>query len=157
LSRPVDRVQRREEGGLRPLLVHGPAANEDLAEPGLVDDRGIKWRRRPLRRVGLLYVVHEVERDGLWHSCIQGREHAGVAVGLDTRGFLEAGIPGHPHHQIAALVHAAIFGGESWVLHPFLKAFDAFVVALLDLRLDAAKGRVGQERLRRLSHGYGWY
>ncbi len=41
--------------------------------------------------------------------------------------------------------------------YPLLKAFDAFVVALLDLGLYAAERSVGEERLRRLSHGYGCY
>jgi len=40
------------------------------------------------------------------------------------------------------------------VLHPILKAADAFVVALFDLRLDRSKGRVAEQRPRRLSHGW---
>jgi hypothetical protein len=61
-----------------------------------------------------------------------------VAFGVDARGLLEPGVARHPHHEIAALVHPTIFRGERRVLHPLLKAFDAFVVALLDLGLDAA-------------------
>ena len=139
LPRPLDCVERGEERCLRPLLIHRAAADEDLSESGLVDDRGFKWRRRPLRRIGLLHVVHEVNRDGRRGPRVERREDTGVTVGFDTRGFLEARVAREPHHQIAALVHATIFRGEGRVLHPVLKAFDAFVVALLDLRLDAAQ------------------
>src|SRR6185436_11522257 len=45
LPRPLDRVQRREERGLRPLLIHRAATDQHLPESGPVDDRGLKWRR----------------------------------------------------------------------------------------------------------------
>src|SRR6185312_4861971 len=104
-----------------------------LPESGPVDDRGLKWRRRPLRRVGLLDVVHEVDGDGLRGSRVEGREDSWVTVGVDACGLLEPGVASEPHHPIAALVHAAILGSERWVLHPILKAADALVVALFDL------------------------
>ena len=155
LPRPLDRVERGEECGLRPLLIHRAAADEDLSESRLVDDRGGEGRRRPLRGIGLLHVVHEVEREGLRGPRVERREDTGVTVGVDTRGFLEARVAREPHHQIAALVHATIFRGEGRVLHPLLKASDALVVALLDLRLDAPHRRIGEKGLsRRLSHGW---
>ena len=77
-----------------------------------------------------------------------------MTVGVDACRLLKAGVAQHPHHQIAALVHAAILRGEGWVLHPFLEPSDALVVALLDLGLDAPQGRVGEERLDGLSHGW---
>ena len=78
-----------------------------------------------------------------------------MTVGFDTGRFLEARVAREPHHQIAALVHATIFRGEGRVLHPLLKAFDAFVVALLDLGRDVPHRRINEKRLsRRLSHGW---
>src|SRR4029077_15768175 len=71
---------------------------------------------------------------------------------LVVRGGLRKADPARqPHHQIAALVHAAIFGSKRRVLHPFLKAGDALVMTLLDLGADTG---VGEERLRCLHHGW---
>src|SRR5207249_8207442 len=154
LSRPADRVERREECGLRPLLIHRAPADGDLPESGSIDDRGTERWRRPLRGVGLLHVVHEIDGDGLRGSRVERREDTGVTVGVDTRRFLEARVARESHHEIAAFVHPAIFRGEGRVLHPFLEASNTFVVTLLDLGLDAPHRRIGEEGLsRRLSHG----
>ncbi len=61
-ARAAERVERGEERRLGALLVHRAAPDDDLAEAGLVDDRGLEGRRGPLGRIDLLDVVHEVER-----------------------------------------------------------------------------------------------
>ena len=154
LPRPADRVERREECRLRPLLIHRAAADEDLPESGSIDDRGTERWRRPLRGIGLLHVVHEIDGDGLRGSRVERREDPWVTIGLDTRGPLKARVARESHHEIAAFVHPAIFRGEGRVLHPFLEASNTLVVTLLDLGLDAPHRRIGEEGLsRRLGHG----
>ena len=44
LAGAADRVQRREERGLRSLLIDGAAADDDLAEIGLVDEARLERR-----------------------------------------------------------------------------------------------------------------
>ena len=65
LAGAADRVQRGEERRLGSLLVHRAAADDHLAEARLVDDARLERRRRPLGRIELLDVVHEVEADRL--------------------------------------------------------------------------------------------
>src|SRR5438477_781370 len=155
LPRPMDRVERSEECGLWPLLIHRAAADEDLPESGSIDERGTERWRRPLQGVGLLHVVHEVDSDRLRGTRVERGEDAWVTIGLDTRGLLKARVARESHHEIAALVHAAVLRGEGRVLHPLLKAFDAFVVTFLDLGRDVPHRRIGEKRLsRRLSHGW---
>ena len=144
-ARALDRVQGGEERRLRTLLVHGAAAHEDLAEAGLVHEGGVERRRRPLGGIDLLDVVHEVDADRPRRSRVEGGEDAGMAVGGHLRRGLEAGVLRHVHHELAALVHAAVLGGDRRQLHPLLEALEAFRVALLDLGLDAG------ERVRGLS------
>ena len=131
-------MERGKEGCLGPFLIHRAAADEDLAESGPVHESGGEGRRRPFRGIGLLHVVHEVDRESLRGARVERREDARVTVGVDTRRLLEAGIARHPHHEIAALVHPTIFRGERRVLHPLLKASEALVMTLFDLGLDAA-------------------
>jgi hypothetical protein len=77
-----------------------------------------------------------------------------MTVGVDSRCGLKAGVAREPHHPIATLVHAAIFGGQGRVLYPLLKTADAFIVALGDLGLDAPQRSVDEERLGRSGHGW---
>ena len=63
LSRAAHGVQCGEERGLGAFLVDGATADNDFAEAGLIDQRGVEWRRAPLRGIRLLYVVHEIETD----------------------------------------------------------------------------------------------
>ena len=60
----LNRVKSGEKDGLRTLLVDRTATDDNFAETGLVDNCGIKRRRRPFRRIHLLHVVHEVDADG---------------------------------------------------------------------------------------------
>src|SRR6266496_6336990 len=74
-------VQRREEGGLRPFLIDGAAADDHLAEPRLVQERRFPRRGRPLGGVYLLDVVHEVESQGARRAGLERGEDAGLPVG----------------------------------------------------------------------------
>ena len=68
---------------------------------------------------------------------------------VGTRGDgLEAGVAGQAHHELAALRHPAVLGGDGGLPHPFLQALHAFGVALLDLGLDGGE-RVAAARARR--------
>ena len=59
-----------------------------------------------------------------------------MAIGRDLGHLVEAGVAQHAHHQVAACVHAAIFGGDGGLANPVLQPLDGFVVALGDLRFE---------------------
>ena len=143
----VDGVERGQERGLRPLLVHRAAADQDLAEAGLVDERRLPRRRRPLGGIDLLDVVHEVEADGPRRAGVQRREDAGLAVGGDAGDLLEAGLPREAHHERAPLLHPPVLGGDRRLLDPFLEARDALRMTLDDLGLDRVEAVVGAQDL----------
>src|SRR5205807_1468080 len=147
-------VQRGEEGRLRALLVHGAAADQHLAEPGTVDDGRRPGRRRPLGRVDLLDVVHEVQAERARGAGVERREDAGLAVGRDFRHLVEARVFEHAHGELAALVHAAVLGGDGRLSDPLLQACHGFVVALFDLREDRGEV-VGARRRRHAGPGEG--
>ena len=125
-------MQRGDEGRFRPFLIHGAAAHDDLAEAGLVHERGIPRRRRPLGRIHLLDVVHEVEAEGLGRARVERREDPRLTVAGDLRDLLKSGVAEHPHRQIAAFVHPAILGGDRRLFDPFLQPLHRFIVAAVD-------------------------
>src|SRR5262249_50002059 len=57
----ADRMQRRDERSLRSLLVDCTAPDEDRPEISFLDQLGIPRRGRPLARINLLHVVHEIQ------------------------------------------------------------------------------------------------
>ena len=77
----ADGVQRGEERRFRPFLVDGAAPDEDFADAGLVDERGVQRRRRPFRGIDLFDVVHEIEAHRARRAGIERGENAGLAVG----------------------------------------------------------------------------
>src|SRR5437773_1316926 len=94
-ARAADGVQRREERGFRALLVHRAATHQHLAEFGPVHQGRLPRWRRPLRRIRLLHVVHEIEAQGARRAGIERREDAGLAVGGDLRHLIESRLPQH--------------------------------------------------------------
>src|SRR2546430_521527 len=136
LARGADGVQRGEERRLGALLVHGAAPDQHLAEPGPVDERGVPGRRRPLGGIDLLDVVHEVQAERARRAGVERGEDAGLAVGRDLRHLVEARVLEHAHGELAALVHAAVLGGDGGLPDPLLQARHGFVVMLVDLRED---------------------
>ena len=148
LAGAADRVQRGEERRLRALLVDRAAADDHLAEAGLVDELRFERRRRPFGGVELLHVVHEVEADGLRRAGIERREHAGLAVGVDDLDLLESGIARELRHVLGAFARIAVLGGDRRQRDPVLQPLDRFVVALGDLALDRGGIRSGGGRWR---------
>jgi len=53
--------------------------------------------------------------------------------------LLEPCFAQHTHGQLAAFVHAAVFGGDGWLADPILQPLDGFVVAafLFSLRITS--------------------
>ncbi len=148
----VNRVQRRQECGLRTLLVDRAAAHDRAPEVGQVDDLRVPGRRGPFRGVGLLHVVHEVHADRAARTGIERREHAGLAVGGAALDVLESRIGEHPHCELAAFLDAAVLRGDRRLADPFLQACDGLVVAALDFLVNgsqAARRRRGPPRSRR--------
>src|SRR5439155_855641 len=154
LARGADRVQRGDERRFGALLVHGPAAHDHLAEPGPVDQSGVPGRGRPLGGIGLLHVVHEVEPEGARGAGVERGDDAGLAVGRDLGHLVEAGVLEQAHGKVAALVHAAVLGGDGRLPDPLLQARHGFVVALFDLRQD--RGAVVGATRRGGSGGAAW-
>src|SRR6266511_3789604 len=107
--------------------------------------------RRPFRGVDLLDVVHEVEAERLGRARVKRGEDAGLPVAGDFRDLLETGIAQHPHRQLAAFVHAPVFGGDGRLADPFLQPLHRFVVAAFDLRED--RGELGLLGSNQERHG----
>src|SRR6266436_9869633 len=127
-------VQRGKKCRFRSFLIHRAATDEHFAETGLVDQCRIKWRRSPLRGIGLLYVVHEIEADCARSTCIENSKNSGLSVCGNFPDLPEARVAEHVHGQVAALVHAAIFSCDGGLLDPVLQTLHGFVVALLNFR-----------------------
>ena len=139
----ADRVQGREEGGLRAFLVGRAAADQDRALAGHFDEPRLPGRRAPLGGDGLLHVVHEIERDGLFGARVERREDRGVPLGRDALGVLEAGVERELLHQLGALLHADVLGRDRGLVDPLLEARDGLVVAALDFVIDVAELALG--------------
>jgi hypothetical protein len=151
----ADGVQGGQEGGLGSLLVDGPAPHHRLAQARLVHDGRVPGRRRPLRGVDLLHVVHEVEADGARRARVQRGEDARMAVGRNLGHRLEARLAGEAHHHLAALGHPAVLRRDRRLLDPLLEALHALVVPLHDLGLDGIVRGGGGREARRDQSGTG--
>ena len=129
-------MQGGEERRLGAFLIDRAAADDNLAEARLVDQLGFERRRRPLGRIELFDVVHEVEADGLLRASIERGEDAGLAFGLDHRGLLETGVARELGHVLRAFFRVAVFRGDRRQRDPVLQALERFVVALDDFGID---------------------
>src|SRR6185503_12766803 len=111
----ADGMKCGEERCLRAFLVHRATADDHLAKPRLVNNRGIPRWRRPLRRIHLLDVVHEIHADGLTRSRVESCEDAGMTFGWNFGDDAETSVAQQAHHQIAAFTDAAILRGNRWL------------------------------------------
>src|SRR5258708_12460145 len=132
----VNGVKCGEEGGFGAFLVYGATADDYLAEAGLVDQRGVPRWRGPFGGIDLLDVVHEVEAKRFRSAGVERGEDAGLAVGGNLGDLREAGFAKHLHGELAAFVHAAIFGGDGGLANPGLQPLEGFVVSLVDFGDD---------------------
>src|SRR5439155_13696585 len=121
------------------LLVHGPAANDGLAEAGLVDQPRFPGRRRPLRGIDLLHVVHEVEAECRWCAGVEGREDARFSVGADPVRALESRVAEELDHKAQTILAADVLGGDGGLPDPVLDTLDRFVVTFADLVVDGSE------------------
>ena len=138
-------MQRGEERPFRTLLVYRPAAHYHLAESRFINESGFERRRRPLGGIRLLHVVHVVKTESARSTSVQRGDNAGLAVGGDSHRLLETCFAEHTHGQLAAFVHAAVFGGDGWLADPILQPLDGFIVAPFYFRANHLKivGAVG--------------
>jgi hypothetical protein len=158
---PPEGVQRREERRFGSLLVDRAPSDDDSSEARLVDDSRLPRRRRPLRGIDLLHVVHEIHAGRPAGAGVERREHAGLPVGRDLHGGAEARVAQEPDHQVAPLRHAVVLGGNRRLMDPLLQPFDRLVVPLLDLGEDGREIRGllpcalrQRENRRGSSHGF---
>ena len=131
--RAPNRVQSRQESGFGTFLIDRPASHDNLADPGLVHQRSVPRRRRPLRGVDLFYVVHEIDAERLRGPGIERRKDARLPVGGNLADGLEAGITEHLHGEFAAFVDLAVLSGDRGLANPGLQAFHSLVVTFSDL------------------------
>ena len=147
-------MERREKGPFRTLLVHGAAADDGLAEAGLVHQPRFPRRGRPLRGIDLLHVVHEVEAERPWRAGVEGREDARFSVGADPVRALKSRVAEELDHQAQTLLAADVFGGDGGLPDPVLDTLDRFVVAFADLVVDRSEV-LGSERRQGSGRGAG--
>jgi hypothetical protein len=136
-------VQRCEERRLRTLLIHGATAHHGLAQIGQIDELRFPRRRRPLLRIGLLHVVHEVQPEGPSRAGVERCEDAGLAVGGPLLDVLKARVAQHAHRQVAPFRDTAILRRDRRLANPRLQPLHGFVVTLLDLLVDRSPIRRG--------------
>ena len=75
-----NRMQGRQKCFLRSLLIHRATAHHHFAQPRFLDQRRFEWRRTPVRRIGLLHVVHKIETQRLRRSRVQRCKHTRLPV-----------------------------------------------------------------------------
>ena len=109
-----------QEGRLGALLVDGTPASDRRAISGLVDDRRLKGRMRPLGWVHLLHVIHEIDANTALGTGVEGGENARAAVGGHFLHHLEPGVPQKAHGEVAAFIHPPLFSSDAGVTDPRL-------------------------------------
>ena len=107
-----------------------------LPSGGFVHDSRFGRRRRPLRRIELLHVVHEIEPDRFRRAGIERREHARLAVGVDYRRLLKSRIARELRHVLRAFGISAILGSDRNLRNPILQPLHCFIVTLRDFGFD---------------------
>src|SRR5580658_4053989 len=145
---PAERVQGGKPHGFRAALIDRAAADQNLAKTRLVDDPRFEGRGSPFGWICLLHVVHEVDADGFRRAGIERGEDSGVAIGGNFLHLAEAGVLQHAHHETAACIHAAVFGGNGGLANPVLKPLDSLVVALGDSASTGFRSASSRARAR---------
>ena len=131
--RGFERAQRAEERSLGTFLVHRTASHADLAQTFLVDDLAFERRRRPLRRIELLHVVHEVNADRRGRAGVDDSEDAGLAGGGHDLDVGESSLASQLRHVLRTLRIVAVLGRDRRQRDPFLQVLDVFVMHLRNL------------------------
>ena len=118
-----------------------------------VHDSRFGRRRRPLRRIELFHIVHEIEPDGFRRTGIERREHAGLAICVDYRRLLKSRIARELRHVLRAFRISTVLRRDRHLRDPILQPLHRLIVALRDFgfdvgvfiaRCDAASCRKGE-------------
>lgn len=128
LPRRFERVQGSQECCLRAFLVYGSAPDADLAESLLLHDARFQRRRRPLRGIELLHVVHEVDPDTGSRAGIEQAKDAWLAGCGDDLHIGEAGLARQLGHVFRPLRIVAVLGSDRRQRDPVLKRLDGSIM-----------------------------
>src|SRR6266700_7199292 len=129
-------MQRRDERRLGSFLVYSASSYEDGAKFWFFYQLRVPRRRRPLGRINLLYVVHEVEAERAGCARIERGENSGLAVGRNFGDFTKSGFAEETHREVAAFADTPILRRNGWLVNPLLQSLHRFVMLLGDLRED---------------------
>ena len=129
-------MQRSQQRCLRTLLIHGASTDYHLPQFRLIDQCGIPWRRSPLTRVHLLYVIHEIETYRPCRARIKCCKNAWLPVSGDLLGMVETSVAQQVNRQITSLRNAAILRRNRWLPNPILQPPYRLIMALFDLFAD---------------------
>ena len=146
LARCLERMQRGEQGNLRSLGVGRTTSDNDGANAGPIDQPPLERRRRPLARIELLHVVHEVDAQRRIRAGIQRGEHPRLALGRDDLDALESGVARQPRHVLRALRVIQVFGGDRRQCDPVLQHLQGCGVARGNLSDNRGAIRVASLR-----------
>ena len=136
LVRATDRMQRSEKRGFRSLLIHCAPADNRFSERRLVYQARLGRRRRPLRRIELFHVVHEIKADRFRGTGIERRKHAWLSIGVDHCRLLKARVARELGHVIRAFGISAVLRRNRHLTDPILQSLHRLIMAFRDLRFD---------------------
>ena len=139
LSRAADRMECRQERCFRSFLIHHTAAEDYFAQLRFVYDSRFGRRRRPLRRIELFHVIHEIEANRFRRACIQCCEHTRFPAGVDHRRLLKSGITREFRHVLRAFRISAILRRDRDLPYPVLQPLHGLIMPLRNLGFDCGE------------------
>ena len=132
-------MQRRKESGFRPFLVHRAATDDYFPQGRFVHDSRFRWRRRPLGRVELFHVVHEIKPGSFWRTGIKRREYARFTVRVDHRRLLKSRIARQLRHVLRAFRISAILSRDRYLSDPILQSLHGLTMPPCNFRFNVGK------------------
>src|SRR5207247_8735816 len=104
----TDRMQRSEKRGFRSLLIHCAPADNRFSERRLVYQARLGRRRRPLRRIELFHVVHEIKSDRFRGTGSERSKHAWLPIGVNHFRLLKSRVARELGYVIRAFGISAV-------------------------------------------------
>src|SRR6266700_6721672 len=114
-------MQRRDERRLGTFLVYSASSYKDGAKFWFFYQLRVPRRRRPLGRINLLDVVHEVEAERPRGARIERGENSRLAIGRDFGDFAETGFAEETHSEVTAFADAPVLRRNGWLVNPLLQ------------------------------------